>query len=252
MDLLAQLLGQEAYRVFLVFARVAAAVAFLPGFGEFAVPVRVRAGIAVAAALALAPGVPGLPVALPEQPGAMLDQIAGEMLVGAFLGLGAKLFLAALQVTGALAAQAIGLSNPFAAEGVGFEGGSVLSGALMIAGLALLFAADLHYLMLDALMRSYGSWPAARIPDTGALAGRFAELVATTFRLGVGLAAPFVVFGVVVNLALGLVNRVMPAMPVYFVGTPILLLAGLTLFMGTAGAMLAAFAAALGGWLGGR
>ncbi|HYG86948.1 MAG TPA: flagellar biosynthetic protein FliR [Azospirillum sp.] len=251
MDLLAQMLSQEIYRVFLVFVRVAAAVGFLPGFGEFAVPVRARLAIAGVVALSLAPTVPGLPAAMPEHASEILRHFAGEIMVGAFLGLGAKLFLAALQVTGTVAAQTIGLANPFAIEGAGFEGGSVLSGTLVLAGLAAIFAADVHYVMLDALARSYGTWPVSEWPDVGLLAGRYSQLIAVTFRLGVGMATPFLVFGVLFNLALGLVNRVMPAMPVFFVGTPVMLATGLFILMATAAAMVSAFLAALSGWLAG-
>ncbi|CAO3438810.1 flagellar biosynthetic protein FliR [Azospirillum doebereinerae] len=251
MDPLTNLLTLEIYRGFLVLVRVAAAIGFLPGFGENAVPVRIRAALALIVALVLLPGVEGLPDRMPEEPAEMLRVFAGETLVGAWLGIGAKLFMAALQTTGAVAAQAIGLSNPFSLDSAGFEGGSVLSGVLLIGGLALLFASDVHYLMIGALARSYGSWPVGEFPEIGPLAGRFAQLIATTFRMAVGLAAPFILYGLVFNVALGLVNRVMPAMPVYFVGTPILLMAGLGLFMMTAGAMLTGFVAALGGWLSG-
>ncbi|MCW2239856.1 flagellar biosynthetic protein FliR [Azospirillum canadense] len=251
MDALAQLLSLEVYRAFLVFARVAAALGFLPGFGEFAIPPRVRLCIALPVALALSPTVPGLPDRLPSDAAVMLEQLFAETVVGAFLGLGAKLFLAALQVTGGIAAQAVGLSSPFSSEATGFEGGTILSNTLGIAGLAALFATDLHYLIIDALVRSYGNWPAATLPDTGMIAGRFAQLVAQTFRLGVELATPFLVFGMIANLALALVNRVMPAMPVYFVATPAMLGAGMVVFLVSAGAMLAACLAALGGWLGG-
>ncbi|AWK88241.1 flagellar biosynthetic protein FliR [Azospirillum thermophilum] len=251
MDMLAQLIGQEIYGTFLVFVRVAAAIGLLPGFGEYAVPMRVRLMIAVVTALALARTVTGLPP-IPPDAAVMAGHMAAEMLVGAFLGLGAKLFLAALQVSGNIAAQAVGLANPFNIEGAGFEGGSMLSGTLVIAALAALFATDVHYLMLDALVRSYGTWPAAVMPDIGMMAGRFAQLVAGTFRLGVELAAPFLVFGLIVNVALGLINRVMPAMPVYFVGTPAMLGAGLIVFMVTAGVMLTACLAALTAWLAGR
>ncbi|WP_372395993.1 flagellar biosynthetic protein FliR [Azospirillum sp. HJ39] len=251
MDALSQLLTLEIYRGLVVLARVAAAISLLPGFGEAAVPMRVRAALAVILTLVLLPGLDGLPGRMPEQPVEMLRTLAGETLVGAYLGLGARLFMAALQTTGALVAQVVGLSNPFSMEAAGFEGGSVLSGVLLIGGLALLFASDVHYLMIGALARSYGSWPAGEFPEIGLVAQRFAQLLATTFRLGVGLAAPFILYGLVMNLALGLVNRVMPAMPVYFVATPGMLMVGLGLFMATAGAMLTAFVAALGGWLSG-
>ncbi|MGQ9370164.1 flagellar biosynthetic protein FliR [Azospirillum sp. ST 5-10] len=248
-DPLAQLLVQEVFRAFLVFVRVAAAVGAMPGFGENAVPVPVRLAVALLVTLVLLPAVPGLPGTVPDDPAVLVGLFVGEILVGAFLGLGAKLFLAALQATGGLAAQVIGLSNPFTVDAGGFEGGSVLSGVLLIGGLALLFASDVHYLMIGALLRSYATWPVGVFPELGALARRFAELVAATFRLGVGLAAPFLLFGLVLNITLGLVNRVMPAMPVYFVGTPVLLLVGLGLFMVTSGAMLSGFVDALATWL---
>ncbi|PWC37794.1 flagellar biosynthetic protein FliR [Azospirillum sp. TSO35-2] len=251
MDPLSQMLSVEIYRAFVVLARVAAAIGLLPGFGENAVPMRVRAALALVVTLILLPSVDGLPDRLPDDPLEMLRVFAGEALIGAYLGAGAKLFMAALQTTGALAAQVIGLSNPFSLNAAGFEGGSVLSGILLIGGLAMLFATDVHYLMIGAIARSYGSWPVTEFPEIGVIAGRFSQLAADTFRLAVGLAAPFIVYGLVVNLALGLINRVMPAMPVYFVGTPGVLMVGLALFMVTAGAILTGFAAALGGWLSG-
>lgn len=251
MDTLQQIVPLEIYRAFVVLARVAAAIGLLPGFGETAVPVRVRAALAVIVTLVLMPNVDGLPDHMPDQPVEMLRVFAGEALVGAYLGVGAKLFMAALQTTGGLAAQVIGLSNPFSLEAAGFEGGSVLSGVLLIGGLAFLFATDVHYLMIGAMVRSYGAWPVGEFPDVGVFAARFSQLLATTFRLAAGLAAPFVLFGLVINLTLGLVNRVMPGMPVYFVGTPLVLIGGLALFMTVAGAILTGFAAALGGWLAG-
>ena len=251
MDPLGTLLGLEIYRVFLVFVRVGAAVMFLPGFGELTVPVRVRLGAAAVLSLALAQVVPGLPATVPGDAGDLLRHIAGELAAGSFLGLGARLFLTALQVAGSVVGQAVGLANPFAVAGMGFESGSIISGTLVIAGIAAIFATDLHYLMIEALLRSYTAMPALAAPDTAALAQDFSVLVAATFRLGVGLAAPFLAFALLFNIALGLMNRAMPALPVFFVGTPALLLGGLVLLATTSGAMLVAFTAGLSDWLGG-
>jgi flagellar biosynthesis protein FliR len=253
METLAPLVTVEIYRFFLVFVRVGAAVMAMPGFGEFAVPVRLRLCIALAVAFVLTPNVPGLSAAaVSAAPAPMLEQFFCETAIGLFLGLGAKMFLAAMQVAGAIAAQAIGLSNPFNTELGGFEGGTLLSGTLVIAGLAVIFATDTHYLMLDAVARSYETMPAGQVPDFGMLAGRISQLVSSVFRLGVGMAAPFLLFGVLGNLVLGLVNRVMPAMPVYFVGTPALLAAGIYAFVLTSGAMIIVAMGAMTDWLSGR
>ena len=44
---------------------------------------------------------------------------------------------------------------------------------------------------------------------------------ATAFKIGIQLSAPFLVFGLVFNLGLGLLARLMPQMQVYFIGVPL-------------------------------
>lgn len=249
LDPLAALLSQEVYRVMLVFVRTGAALALMPGFGEMAVPARVRLASALVIAAVLAQVAPGLPAAVPGDGAGVLRHVSAELLAGSFVGLGCRLFLSGLQVAGGVVGQAIGLSNPFAVAGTGFEAGSIVSGALVLGGIAVIFAADLHYLMLDAILHSYSLFPAGRVPDTAALAQDVSVLVAATFRLGVGLAAPFLAFAVLFNVALGLVNRAMPAMPVFFVGTPAMVTGGLAILVATSATMLAVFAAGFGDWL---
>lgn len=252
-DTLPPFVSQEIIRFFIVFTRIAGAIMVLPGFGELVVPPRMRLGIAFMTALALTPSVPGLAQAAADSSTMGLVQVLFyELTIGVFIGMGAKLFLAALQVAGGIGALAIGLSNPFSMEVGGFEGGTLLSGTMVITGLAAIFATDLHYLMLDAVAHSYAAWPVGVAPDTGLLAGRFSQLVGATFRLGVGIAAPFVLFAVIGNLVLGLVNRVMPSMPVFFVGTPAMLAAGLYAFVLTGGAMIAVALSGMSTWLSGR
>lgn len=252
-DALPPLVSQEIVRFFIVFTRIAGTIMVLPGFGELVVPPRMRIGIAFMTTLALVPSVPGLAqAAAGAEPVALVQVFFFELTVGIFIGMGAKLFLSSLQVAGGLAAQAIGLANPFSMELGGFEGGTLLSGTMMIAGLAAIFATDMHYMMLDAVARSYAAWPVAQAPDMGMLAGRFAQLVAATFRLGVSIAAPFLLFAVIGNLVMGLVNRVMPSMPVFFVGTPVMVAAGLYAFILTGGAMIAVALSGMSDWLAGR
>ncbi len=46
--------------------------------------------------------------------------------------------------------------------------------------------------------------------------------VALAFRIGIQLSAPFIVFGLLFNLGLGVLSRLMPQMQVFFVGLPAL------------------------------
>ena len=64
---------------------------------------------------------------------------------------------------------------------------------------------------------------------------------AAAFKIGVQLAAPFIVFGLVFNLGLGLLARLMPQMQVYFVGVPLSILAGFLIFAAILTTMMMTF-----------
>jgi flagellar biosynthetic protein FliR len=63
--------------------------------------------------------------------------------------------------------------------------------------------------------------------DVAALATR---AFTAAFRIGLQLSAPFLVFGLVFNIGLGVLARLMPQMQVYFVGVPLSIFAGFLIF----------------------
>ena len=54
--------------------------------------------------------------------------------------------------------------------------------------------------------------------------------LASAFKIGMQLSAPFLVFGLVFNIGLGVLARLMPQMQVYFVGVPLSILVGFLIF----------------------
>ena len=65
--------------------------------------------------------------------------------------------------------------------------------------------------------------------------------VADAFRIGIQLSAPFLVFGLLFNLGLGVLSRLMPQMQVFFVGVPLSILVGFLILLLVVGAMMATF-----------
>jgi flagellar biosynthetic protein FliR len=55
------------------------------------------------------------------------------------------------------------------------------------------------------------------------------------------LSAPFLVFGLVFNIGLGVLARLMPQMQVYFVGVPLSILIGFLIFALVLTAMMGSF-----------
>jgi flagellar biosynthesis protein FliR len=55
------------------------------------------------------------------------------------------------------------------------------------------------------------------------------------FSLAIQMTAPLIVYGIVMNAALGIINRVAPVVQVFFIAQPLQVFLGLVLFLITAG-----------------
>jgi flagellar biosynthetic protein FliR len=223
---LAQWLPAEVYRLALVFCRVSAAFLLLPGLGEHSVPVRVRLLAGLAASLCIAP-LSG-PVAPVPGVWSIMAAVVVEVTTGTLLGTLSRLLLSAIQTAGQVIGQNIGLSNAFVL-GLGNDNSAVVGAALYAGGLAVLFTVEGHHSGLRALAESYALVPLGAPPPLAASAQMITEMTTRAFRLAMQFAMPFLAMAMLFNLAMAGINRAMPAMPVFMIGAPALLLAGLQL-----------------------
>ena len=76
-----------------------------------------------------------------------------------------------------------------------------------------------------------------------------AEVLGESFRLALRIASPYVIYALVVNLALALVNRLTPQVQVFFVATPFVAAGGLLLLYFTIKPAIEAFISGFGVWL---
>jgi flagellar biosynthetic protein FliR len=220
-------LAAEAWPIFLVFARVGAAVMLVPGFGEHQVLPRLRLLLALAVSLLLAPALAQDWPPLPPAPLTLALPILREVLVGLLIGVAARMCLAALHVGGSLIAMQAGLSAAAMLDPNEGVQSMLPASFLTSAALALMFAAGLHHLLLRAFAASYAVLPVGgslAFGDGGELLTRLgAEALATGLRI----AAPMVVAGLAVNLGLGALARMVPAFPVLSLALPAQLLLAL-------------------------
>lgn len=220
----------EVYAAGLVFVRVAAVVMLLPGVGEAAVPPRARLAFAFLLALTLTPVVSASLPPVPASAGAMGGQVIAEALIGLMIGALLRLFLTSLAVAGEVVSLQTTLSFAQISNPTQAQPTAALASFLTLMGVLLIFAADLHHVFIAAIARSYVLFaPGASLPldDAATLASR---TLGEAFALGVQLAAPVIVFSLVLNVAAGLIGRVMPQFQVFFAATPIAVLGGLSLF----------------------
>jgi flagellar biosynthesis protein FliR len=228
-----QLLPAQVFSVFLVFARVGSAFAVLPGFSEAFVAMRFRLMLAGATSLVVAPVIgPTLPAA-PDSTAALFLLLSGETIVGLFLGLTARLALAAVQTAGMIIGMQTSLANAFAYDPTTAQQNAVVGAWLSTVALVLIFVTNLHHLMLRGLVESYALFLPGALPPVEDLTEAIVRLVSSSFLLGIQIAAPFMAFGFIFFLALGLLARLMPQAQIFFVAMPLQILIGFIVLSAT-------------------
>lgn len=225
----------------LTFARVGTMVMLLPGIGELSVPSRVRLTIALMLTAILLPAHQKAYAIDLKALGPVLLLLFQELVIGAVLGLTARLAISALQVTGSVVAQQLGLGFVTAVDPTQNQQGLLVGNFLTVLGVAMVFATDLHHLVIAALNDSYTIFQPGELPLMGDAAQHVTRIIATAFRIGIQLSAPFLVFGLLFNFGLGLLSRLMPQMQVFFIGLPLSILLGLLLLLLVIGAMMGTF-----------
>jgi len=216
-------------------------VMLLPGLGELAVPVRVRLAVALVLTAVILPLNRGNYSLDLREFGPVFVLLIEEITIGAVLGLTARLTISALQVAGSVVAQQLGLGFVTSVDPTQGQQGVILGNFLTMLGLTLVFAVDLHHLVIAALNDSYKLFRPGEIPLLGDMAALTTRTVADAFRIGIQLSAPFLVFGLLFNLGLGVLSRLMPQMQVFFVGVPLSILIGFLILLLVLGAMMATF-----------
>lgn len=227
------------WRALLVFLRVGAAMALLPAFGEQSVPQRVRLILALAFTLVVAPAAGSMP----PQGVALMAPLLSETAIGLALGIALRLFVIALQIAGSIAANATSLAQLFG--GSGPEPQPAVGNLLVMAGLAIAVAAGLHVQIAKAFILSYEVFPAGQIPSSDDITKWGLSQISQAFARGFILAAPFTIAAFLYNVALGVINKAMPALMVSFVGAPALAGGSLVLIAIISPAMLTAWLFAL-------
>ncbi len=224
----------------LTFARVGTLVMLLPGIGEQVISARLRLGFALLLTLVLFPLARTLLPASPTMQSVLL-LLAGELAVGLVLGLAARMVIAALQTAGNIVAQQLGLAFAMTVDPAMGGQQAAIGNFLTLLGITLIFAADLHHLAIAAIRDSYAFLPPAGVPEVGDAAMLAMKAAGRGFALAVQIAAPFIVFAILLNLGLGVLSRLMPQLQVFFLAMPATILIGMLVLLAVIGVMMNVF-----------
>ena len=212
----------------IAFARIGGAVMLLPGIGEAEIPQMLRAGFAAVLTALLFPVLP-LPRLAEPSPVLLVVLLAHELGVGVWLGLMARLFVLALPIAGQVISFQMGLSSVITPDQQLGSQSTLLSSVFGIFATTLILTSGLYALPLEALVASYHIIPAGLGLSAGSMLEIAEHLTAQSFMLGIRLAMPFLIAGLLWQTGLAVISRLVPQIQIFLVAMPAQTMGGLML-----------------------
>ncbi|WP_314411855.1 flagellar biosynthetic protein FliR [Pantoea septica] len=206
-------------------ARMLALFATAPLLSERAISKRVKIGLAALITWIMMPTLPSVEVTLFSPAGFWL--LLQQMLIGIGLGFTMQLAFAAVRLSGEVIGLQMGLS--FATF---FDPGSrlnmpVLARFLDMLAMLLFLTFNGHLWLISLLADSFHTLPIGGQPLNANAFNALVKAGGLIFLNGMMLALPLIVLLLLINLVLGLLNRVTPQLSIFAVGFPITLTVGI-------------------------
>ena len=227
-------------------ARIGGILACAWPFAHPAVPRKVRAMLAVALTIGLAPTFAQMQP--PASVGGLLVAVAGEALIGLAIGLAMSLVFVAAQWAGEIIATQLGLSlgevfDPNTGEQIG-----PLGQAYGLLGIVVFLAVQGHHSLVRGISATFTTLPAMRLTSGGAMLDMFVGMLASATSLALRLAAPVFVTMLIVDVVVGMVARTTPQVGLMTAGVAVRSLVGLIVLILAMALAVTVLQSSVGGW----
>ncbi|QPF74177.1 flagellar biosynthetic protein FliR [Roseateles sp. DAIF2] len=208
------------------FCRGLAFLSAAPMIGEAMVPISVRVLLSLTLAVILMPISQSTALAIDPWSLAGAVATAEQALLGLVLGLAFHLAMAVITVLGFLLSSQLGLAMAVMNDPMNGSSSDVISALLSMFCMLVFFSVDGHLLFIQVLGGSFKAWPVG-----AGLATLNMETVAYNlawvFSAALLLALPVIFSTLVVQMGMGLLNRVSPSLNLFSLGFSLVTLFGL-------------------------
>jgi flagellar biosynthesis protein FliR len=229
-SLLQDLIVGHVFAFLLIFMRLGMALMIMPGVGDAFVSPQVRLSFALAMSFVLTPFLASVLPAMPVQSAAIVMLLLSEGFIGLFMGTIMRIMMGALDIAGMVMSIQAGFSNALVFNPMTATQGSLLGALYSLLGVTLLFITNMHHYMLASVVDSYQVFPATgSFIDIESATEVIKRTVTLSFRIGVGLAIPFLIVGTLVQVGFGLLGRLMPQVQIFFLALPVQILLSLVI-----------------------
>jgi len=210
-----------------VFVRCSAMFLTSPIFSAQSTPLQVRifTTLAISGALtvALGPKIGPPPADMYTFVMAIVHEALAGLLIGSFM----SLVLQAAQMAGTLIDTQMGLGMSQVLNPINGISSTVISQFKYMLAAVVFLCINGHHLMLQAFAQSYGDMPGLTMSHLPQMKDSLVGLFGSLSILAIQMAAPVLGVSLVVDAALGIVNKAVPQMQVMVVGLPAKIVIGM-------------------------
>lgn len=207
--------------------RVSGLMLFAPFFGSISVPPQVKAALVVAITIVL------YPVLSPRILGLDLSHwpvfVFWDLLIGATIGIATNLIFDAVQMAGQVLSVQMGFSLVTLIDPQTQADSTVVAMFHQTIAMLIFLRLDVHLWLLGAIGKSFQILPLGSGHLTSAFTLGAVRAGGAVFVLGLQIAAPVFSATLLSDIALGLLGRASPNMPLMLLGPPLKTLLGLAI-----------------------
>lgn len=219
--------------MFTVGIRLGMLLSFAPFFGNKAISVRVKAGLTMALTALIYPlCASNVRVGSPVE---FAQIVFGEAIIGLALALCIQFVFEGVRLSGQLLGFQVGFSLVNVIDPQTNVDTPVLATLHETVILFVFFRLSVDHWLIRALVKSFEYVPPGSVLVSPAAARHLVVLAGTMFAIGAEIAAPVLAATLLIDLALGLIARAAPQVPVLFLGMSVKSLVGMGVLIGAIG-----------------
>lgn len=229
------------YPFFIVSVRLSGIFLTVPPLSDKAISIKIRITALVLISLALAPVLSKYIPVQPEHISELVIVILKELLIGILLGIGVKLFLLAVNIAGDIMAATMGLQSASLLDPSTNVNSTALARLLVLIATVSFLVLGFHLYMIRAFVESYELIKFNTTLDPGAIMMAIINTVTQVMILAVKMASPVLAANFIINISLGVLNRLVPQVHVFFISMPLTMITGVFILVLSIASMLILF-----------
>ncbi|HEY66277.1 MAG TPA: flagellar biosynthetic protein FliR [Caldilineae bacterium] len=216
----------------LVFVRLLSVLSTAPVFGHRSVAMPIKVGLAFGLTIVLL--MPMQQSFIPFADGlTFLLALAGEVLIGLLIGFVSMLVFYALEMAGGIIGMEMGLYFAFSISPTLPSQGGMMQQFYVLLSILIFLSMNGHHAFLLALSRTLEAVPPGSFMQSDVVPETLIRLSSAIFPSALQIALPVLAALVLTDLALALMNRVMPRIYVFVLGMPLKMGVGLATLLVT-------------------